>query len=147
MKKIITIIVLVLGITLTTQAQKKNKDHRDDLTVAQKTELQVKKMTLKLDLTDGQIKQVTPIIRKQVEERTAMHKKRKASKEDDKKPTADERYEKTNKALDKKIAFKKKMKQILNEEQYKKFEKTFNRKGKKGKKGNKGKKHSKSNKE
>lgn len=132
MKKLITMIVLVFGITMTTQAQKKDMDQ---LTVAQKTALKVKKMTLKLDLTDNQIKQVTPIIRKKVEERTKMHEKRKALKESGKKPTADERYEMQNKKLDKKIAFKKEMKNILNDEQYVKFEKMAKHKGKKGKKG------------
>jgi len=130
-------IVLVFGITITTQAQKKEKDH---LTTAQRTELKVKKMALKLDLTDSQIKQVTPIIRKKVEERAKMHEKRKAFKESGKKPTADERYEMQNKRLDKQIAFKKEMKTILNDEQYKKFEKMADQKGKRGKKGGKGKK-------
>jgi len=139
MKKFITMIVLALGVTISTQAQKKNKEDKTPLTVAQKTTLAVKKMTLKLDLTDKQIKQVTPLIQKQVAERKAMHDARKALKESGKKPSADERFEHANKKLDSKIAFKSKMKQILNEEQFAKFEKmAAHKRGKHGKKGKKG---------
>lgn len=142
MKKLITILVLALGISINTQAQKKDRgDHKDNLTPKQKTELAVKKMTLKLDLTDSQVSQIKPLLEKRTEERVKMHEKRKASKEANKELTADQRYDIKNKKLDEKIAFKKRMKQILNEEQYKKFEKmASHRKGKHGKKGKKGKK-------
>lgn len=148
MKKIITMIVLVIGIAFTTQAQKKDRGNKkDDFTPKQKTELAVKKMTLKLDLTDNQISQIKPLLRKQITERSEMHKKRKASKEKDTKLSSDERYAMAIKKLDKQIAFKKKMKSILNEKQYERFEKMAARKkGKKGMKGKKGKKGDKKDK-
>lgn len=134
-------IVLALGITLTTQAQINNHNDKEQLSTEQQTTLKVKKMILKLDLTDTQANQVTPLIRKKVEERAQMRKKHKALKDSDKKPTADERFEKANHKLDKKIAFKKEMKQILNKEQFEKFEKmAHQRKAKHGKKGMKAKK-------
>ena len=132
MKRIIAMIVLVVGTTFTTQAQKRKMDQ---LTIAQRTELKVKKMTLHLDLTDAQIKQVTPIVKANIEERTAMHEMRRKNKDADKKPTSNEVYEMTNKRLDKSIAAKKQMKQILNEEQYKRFEKMLHHKEKRGGKG------------
>lgn len=135
MKKIITVLVLALGFATTTQAQKNQKDQ---FTVAQKTELKVKKMILHLDLTNSQVKKITPLVKKQIENREIMREKRRSAKENNKKLTADERYEMANKNLDEKIATKKRMKQILSEEQFKKFEKMANHKGKKGKKGKKG---------
>lgn len=150
MKKFITMIVLALGITLTTQAQQKGKDQKEQFTPEQKTTLKVKKMTLKLDLTDNQVKQVTPIVRKQVEAHNKMREQRKGAKKGDHKMTADERFAKANKKLDRQIAVKKEMKKILNEEQYKKFEKMAQRKqgkkGKKEKKEQKGQKNSECNK-
>lgn len=145
MKKLIAIIVLVLGITGTTQAQKNNKNHKnDDFTIEQKTELAVKKMTLGLDLTDSQIQQVTPLLRKKIEKNTKMRAKRKAAKEASgdttaKKLNADKRFEVATKKLDGKIAFKKEMKSILNQAQYEKFEKmAAHKKGKRGQKGKAG---------
>lgn len=132
MKKLIAVLVLAVGFTVTTQAQKENK--RQKLTVEQQTELQVKKLTLKLDLTEAQQNQIKPLIAKQVAKRQEMRVKRKAMKESDKKPTAEERYEMKNKMLDKQIAFKAEMKRILNEQQYERFEKMSARKTHKAKK-------------
>lgn len=136
-------IVLVLGITFTTQAQKKNTGQKkDNLTTKQKTNLAVKKMTLKLDLTARQVKQIRPLLNEQITERKQMHEKRKALKQNDEKLTADERYAITSDKLDRQIAYKQNMKRILNEKQYEKFEKMAARKkGKRGKKSKKDKKH------
>lgn len=100
-------------------------------------------MTLKLDLSSEQAKQIKPLLLEQVRERKAMKEKRKSLKSSNKKLTADERFAIKSALLDKKIAFKKEMKRILNEKQYEKFEKKINRKGKKMKKrkGKKGKKN------
>ena len=49
MKKIITLVVLITGVIFSTQAPKKKKDHKEKFTVAQQTELAVKKMTLELE--------------------------------------------------------------------------------------------------
>lgn len=145
MKKVVAILVVALGLTSTVQAQKGKKGGFEKLTPEQRTELAVKKMILKLDLTPAQANQVKPLIVQKMAERQAMKEKRKAFKESGKKPTADERYAMQNARLDKQIAFKNDMKQILNEKQYEKFEKMQARmahkmkKGRKGKRGKKGK--------
>ncbi|MEE3999749.1 hypothetical protein V1T75_05300 [Tenacibaculum sp. FZY0031] len=134
MKKLLTLLILAVGFTATTQAQKRNKAEHEKLTVAQKTELAIKKMTLQLDLTEAQQKQITPLIAKQVAERQNMWAKKKAMKESGKKATADERYAMKTKMLDKQIAYKSEMKRILNEQQYERYEKMTARKMKRHKK-------------
>jgi hypothetical protein len=54
---------------------------------------------------------------------------RKAKKENDEKMTAVEKYTMENKRLDHKIAQKKEMKQLLNDEQYAKWEKMQYKRG------------------
>lgn len=137
MKKVLAVLVLALGLTATTQAQKGKKGDFEKLTVEQKTALAVKKMTLKLDLTPSQANKITPLLAEKIAERKAMHEKRKALKKSDKKPTANERYAMQSARLDKQIAFKNDMKRILTEKQYEKFEKMATRKMHKMKKGKK----------
>ncbi|WP_272151892.1 hypothetical protein [Tenacibaculum aiptasiae] len=126
MKKLIALFVLAVGFTLTTQAQKGKKGDFEKLTVEQQTELAVKKMTLKLDLTPAQQRKIKPLLAEKIAKRKAMHEKRKAMKEsgkERKKLTADERFAKKSAMLDAQIAFKADMKRILNEKQYERFEK------------------------
>jgi Spy/CpxP family protein refolding chaperone len=125
MKKLIGLFVIALGISTVATAQ---KGDRDQMSVSQKTDLAIKKMTLKLDLTSSQQNQIKPLLEEQIAEKEKMHSKRKERKESGKKPTADERYAFLNAKLDKQIAFKSKMKNILDEKQYEKFEKFSDRK-------------------
>lgn len=134
MKKLASILVLVFAFTLTTQAQKKRKEKRPQLSVEQHTNLAVKKMTLALDLSEKQQNQITPLLKAQAAARKEAMTKRKAMKESDAKPTADEIYEMQSKRLDNQIAFKSNLKDILNKEQFEKFEKIAKRRMQKGKK-------------
>ncbi|REH54549.1 hypothetical protein C7448_10269 [Tenacibaculum gallaicum] len=128
MKRLLTILILAVGFTVTTQAQKRDKAKHEKLTVEQKTELAVKKMTLQLDLTEAQQRQVKPLIAEQVAKRQEMWAKRKAMKKSGNKLTADQKYAMKSKMLDKQIAYKTKMKRILNEQQYERYEKMTARK-------------------
>lgn len=134
MKKLLTLLILAVSFTVTSQAQRGNKAKHEKLTTEQKTELAVKKMTLQLDLTEAQQKQIKPLVAKQVVERQKMWAKRKAMKKSGSKPTADERYAMKSKILDKQIAYKTEMKRILNEQQYERYEKMTARKMKRHKK-------------
>ena len=129
MKQIVTIVALMFAVTFTAQAQKKQKrGDFEKLTVAQQADLKLKKMTLALDLTASQQKQIKPLITEQISERKAMLEKRKAMKESGekrKKLSADERYKMQSEKLDKQIAMKSKMQNILNDKQFVKFEKRF----------------------
>ncbi len=134
MRKIASILVLVFAFTLTTQAQKKRKDKRPKLSIEQHTDLAVKKMTLALDLSEKQQKQIAPLIKAQATARKAAMEKRKEARKNKTKPTADEMYAMKSKQLDKQIAFKNSMKNILNAEQFEKFEKMAKKRMQKGKK-------------
>ena len=123
MKNLVSILVLVFAITFTTQAQKKRGNKHPKLTAEQHATLAIKKMTLALDLSDKQQKQIKPLIIAKMTERKAAMEKRKAAKQKKERPSADEIYAMKNKMLDKQILMKKKMKNILNKEQFEKFEK------------------------
>jgi len=124
MKKLASILVLVFVFTLTTNAQKRDRKGRgENLSVEQKATLAVKKMTLALDLTESQQNQMKPLIANQISDKMATKDKMMAMKESGKRPTDDEKFAFANNNLDKKIAFKKNIKQILNDEQFAKFEK------------------------
>lgn len=134
MKKLASILVLVFAFTLTTQAQQKRKDKRPQLSVVQHTDLKVKKMTLAMDLSEKQQNAIRPLIKTQVTQRKAGMEKRKEARKNKTKPTADEVYAMKSKQLDDKIEFKGKMKNILNKEQFEKFEKMTEKRIQKGKK-------------
>jgi len=130
MKRFLITLGLVFGIVLTTTAQGK-KEARENLTSEQKAELAVKRMALRLDLTEGQMKQIKPILEEKITQKEAFKKKRQEFKESGKKLSSDEHYQVESRKLDMKIAFKKEMKDILSAEQYEKFEKMQAHKGKK----------------
>lgn len=124
MKKTARILILVLAFTLTTQAQKRDRRERmDNLTTAQKATLAIKKMTLELDLSNRQQKQLKPILMDQIADRMATRVKMNAMRDSGKRPTDEEKFAMANDNLDKKIAFKNSMKQILNNKQFEEFEK------------------------
>lgn len=129
MKKIALLVFLVIGLTTTTQAQKKIK--KNDFTISQQTTLAVKKMALRLDLSDTQQQQIKPLIADKIEQAKVWKTKKKAFKDANKKPTSDERFEMQNKVLDQKIAFKNSMKRILDKEQYELFKKSYTKRNKK----------------
>jgi hypothetical protein len=125
MKKLIVLALLVVGLTAFAQEKKghhkKNKMER--FSPEQQNQLELKKMTLELDLNADQQKAMSKIIAEKSVKREAM---KAEHMEKMKKPTADERFEMKNKMLDEQIAMKEKMRKILNPEQFKKWE---NKKG------------------
>lgn len=124
MKKIVSILILVVAFTFNAQAQRKHKKGKfEKLTSEQKATLSVKKMALALDLSDAQQRQIKPLLKQQIAERKAAHEKMKAAKKAGKKPTADQRFKMQNARLDKQLAFQNSMKKILNDEQFEKFKK------------------------
>ncbi len=103
MKKIILTALFCATLSFGT-AQRKFQDLNEE----QKTEIAVKRLQLKLDLNSNQVKEISPLVKKQIEFR-----------EDFKNTNTDlSSYEKRVKILDQKIQFQKSMKNILNENQY-----------------------------
>ncbi len=119
MKKLI--LATALAITTIGFAQDK-KVKREPLTPEQQTELQVKKMTLDLDLDTKQQKEMKVLLLEQAKKREAKVAEMKAKREKGEKPTSDERFEAQNQMLDNQIENKAKIKKILNPDQYKKWE-------------------------
>ncbi|MGB5419767.1 hypothetical protein [Algibacter sp.] len=149
MKKLIIIALALVSLQAIAQEGKKekfNKGERADkmmnLSAEDIATNQTKKMTLHLDLTESQQKQIQKINLENATKRKEMMAERKARKESGevKKPTPEERLKMDNARLDYKIAMKAKMKNILNEEQFAKWEKWQMQRDHKGQKGNHGKK-------
>lgn len=119
MKKIV--LTLVLFSALSINAQEKRNGSKEKMTVDQQNQLQLKKMTLALDLTASQQKEIEPILAEQNLKREAKRAEMKSNKENHKELSANERYELKNKMLDEQIEYKAKMKKILTKDQYEKW--------------------------
>jgi len=124
MKNLILPILMILAVA-TTQAQKRSDraENRKELGMKMEPQeiasIQAKKMTLQLDLSDKQEAQVEKLL-------TANAAKRKelmASRADRKEMSKEEKLAMAEQRMDEKIATKRAMKDILNAEQYEKFEK------------------------
>lgn len=123
MKKLSVIVILIASITFTAEAQHRPMKRKPNFTIEQKASLAVKKMTLALDLTAKQQKEVSPLLAAQIQEREAAMKQRMEARKTGKRPSKDELFAMQSKRLDNQIAFKNRMKNILDKEQFEKFEK------------------------
>ncbi|WP_418513340.1 hypothetical protein [Corallibacter sp.] len=130
MKKLVIIALAFVSVQAMAQDRKHKKGDRQDkmaqYTPEQIAELQTKQMTLELDLSDAQQKDVQKInlenaqLRKQ-----AMDKRREMKENNAERPSKEAMLKHKNDKLDQQIATKRKMKDILNEEQYSKWEKSL----------------------
>ena len=143
MKKLLIVALALFALQVTAQeknddkkeSRKERMEKRQDIDPVEMAKLKTKKMTLALDLTEEQQIKVEKINKKNAESRKAQMASRKALKDADKKPTAEEKLKRENEKLDQQIATKKEMKNILTEEQYEKYSKMSKRRGKDGKHG------------
>lgn len=142
MKKILVVCMLMATVSVMAQrGEGHNRASMKDLTPEQVGTLKAKKATLALDLTPTQQEQMQALLTENAKMRKTKMEERKAQKESGKttEMTSEERYERANERLDYQIAQKEKLKNILSDEQFAKWEKMQHRKGKhrKGKKGEK----------
>lgn len=119
MKKIF-LTLLASGITTISFAQDTKNDER--MTLEQRNELHLKKMTIDLDLNEKQQKEMAKVIAEENQKREAQRTEFKANKETGKKISAQERFEMKSKMLDEHKERKDKMRKILNEKQFDKWE-------------------------
>jgi protein CpxP len=147
MKKILIIAVALLALQVTAQEQQRERSNKQgkslkmmDLSAEDAAALQTKKMTLHLDLNKSQQAEIKKINLENATKRKAMMAERKARKKSGEiqKPTQEQRLEMLNTKLDRKIAMKAKMKNILDKEQYAKWEKAQMQNTKNGKNKKKG---------
>ncbi|OBX21504.1 MULTISPECIES: hypothetical protein [Bizionia] len=151
MKKIFLIALALVTIQMSAQDKKQmhKKGERTEkmqsYTPEEMAELQTKKLTLDLDLTEVQQKQVMALNLEGAKERKAMMEKRQElqKEKEAKSVSKDNKLKMKNDKLDKQIAMKAKMKEILNDEQYAKWEKLQKERMEKGRNSRKQKKHGK----
>lgn len=125
MKKLALIVLLVVGLSTYAQEGKKQErqgTERERLSPEQRNQLQLKKLTLDLNLNESQQKEIAKILEEQSAKRQAEMAAFKANKDKGVKPTAEERFAMKNKKLDEAIALKAKVQKVLTPEQFKKWE-------------------------
>ncbi|MET6991441.1 hypothetical protein [Sediminicola arcticus] len=143
MKKVILLGLLMIGFIGLAQNEIRENRHRgnlEELSPEQISTLQTKRMTLALDLSEAQQKQLQKINLDQATSRKVKMEERKSKKEAGEmtKPSSDERYAMQTEKMDKLISHKAQMKELLSKEQYEKWEKMQHRKRKYIRKGNHG---------
>ncbi len=135
MRKLILAVALVVG--LTTFAQEKKREGK--MTPEQQVEVVLKKMTSELSLDAKQQDQVKALLVEQSKNREVKKAEFKTRREKGDKPSDEEIAAMKKNRIDEELAMKNKMKKILTEDQYKKWnEVKKERMGKlKGKRGSK----------
>ena len=134
MKNLFMIAIALVTLNATAQerksdAQKENvkerMEMRKSLTPQERADLQTKKMTLKLDLTASQQAEVNKMFLQDANTRKIKMEQYKAKKQaaTAEKPSKEDYLKMQNERLDHQIEMMKKMKAILNADQYQKFEK------------------------
>ncbi|GGK09918.1 hypothetical protein GCM10007962_00130 [Yeosuana aromativorans] len=132
MKKAIFIAIALVAIQVSAQERNERPNRErgprmekmQDLTPEEMATLQTKKMTLHLDLNESQQRAVQKLNLQNATERKARMEAHKAKMESGtmEKPSKEERLKMMNEMLDHKIVMKAKMKEILNADQYAKWE-------------------------
>jgi len=117
--------LILLGFTVFTFAQNAPKMKSDfmDFTPEQQAVIHTKKMTLQLDLSATQQKQLLEVNKKSAVQHQNQIKTMKSIKESGAKPTSEERFNRMNSMLDTKLAHQADIKKILNGKQYEEWKK------------------------
>jgi periplasmic protein CpxP/Spy len=120
MKKATMAFLLFLSISAIGFAQENKGEEK--MTLEQRNTLRLKKLTLDLNLTVAQQKELTPIIAEQSKKMELRREENKIRKEAKKKLSKDEKFNMANKNLDQQIELKARLSKILNAEQMQKWE-------------------------
>lgn len=119
MKKLLVAALLVVG--MTTFAQEKMEEQKQQLTPEQKVNLQVKKLTKELNLSDKQAQELKEIVVKEIEQREARKAEIQARKAEKKKMASEELNARKLKFEEEKMQTEERMKKILTPEQFSKW--------------------------
>lgn len=129
MKKLLIICAVMLGCIV--QAQERGDRHYyREMTPEQIATLGSKRLALALDLSEEQQGTVMELQMRRVIERREKMQERKAMREQKDSLGPEERFDLLNKKLDRQLAYKSDMKNILTEEQYQKWEEMLKGKSK-----------------
>ncbi len=132
MKNLIVVVMLAVGFSGLAQKGEGGRDGASkNLTSEQVATLQTKRMTLSLDLTESQQSQIQALNLENAKMRKAKMEAFKAKKvgEEKQRPTSEEIYAIQNARLDHQITQRNRMKEILSNEQFAKWEKMGHHKG------------------
>jgi hypothetical protein len=116
---------LIMLISISAFSQQKDQHQRADMknmSAEEMATLQTKKLTLLLDLDQAQQLEVKKLYQEKAEARKAMMAEHKAMMAEDSEKSKEKRFERMNGGLDKQLEYQEKMKKILNEEQFKKWQ-------------------------
>lgn len=124
MKKVIVVVLMLVGFTTFAQEEKQasKRAEMEKMTPEQRNQLLLKRVTAILNLNEKQQKEIAPILMEQQLKREKALAEFKAQKEKGTKPTADERFARENNKLDEEIAMNEKLQKILAPDQMKKWE-------------------------
>lgn len=134
MKKLLIITIIMAGLSVQAQRQGHHGPHKanmSDMTPEQIATLKTKRLDLRLGLNDEQQTKIMALELQQAQELKALMEERKNKEGATKEIGTDERFNRQNERLDRQLAYKEAMKNILTEEQYGHWEKIrSHRKGK-----------------
>ena len=133
MKKLVLIALALITLQVSAQGERGQRQKMEkkeyaagmnDFTPEQMAQLQTKQMTLALDLTEAQQKEIMTVNLENAKlKKSFMEERQKMmASSDTKEPTKDERFKMKMNMLDHKIEIKKKMSKILDKEQLNKWE-------------------------
>ena len=128
MKKILIILLLAFSVSIYAQNGKNYKSLAKDFTPEQQAILKTKKMALELDLNDTQQNQMLELNKKWAVERDKNRESFKGQNAEE--MTSTDKFNRMNKMLDTQLANQKKVKKILNDDQYETWKKTRKNMGK-----------------
>jgi hypothetical protein len=131
MKTWILAMTMMAGMSMVAQApadkpfahNRHERMQKEHLTPQQRAELKSKQLTLKLDLTDKQQKEVEKLFLTTETQKEDAFNQRQEARKAGTKPSADERLATRNRMLNARIAMKRELKKVLNADQYAKLEK------------------------
>jgi protein CpxP len=123
MKKLMLLAFLMVGMTVLAQQRcgRYQGNGMEQFTPEQRSQLQLKQMTLNLDLNEAQQKEISVIIADKNTKIEAHRKAMKAMWEKEGTPTNDERFAMRSKMIDEQMAIKKRMEKLLNPKQFEKW--------------------------
>jgi len=118
------IVKLVLFVLLFSSAITAQENQKSELTSEQRATLQIKEMTLRLDLDKNQQKEIYKMVKKNTSEREKARAEHLQKRQSGERLTSEERFQFRSSRLDNQIAHKAAMQKILTKEQFNLWEKT-----------------------
>ena len=119
MKKLFVLALLLVGTS--TFAQERMGENNDKLTPEQRVNLQIKKLTKELNLSDKQAQELKEIVVKEIEQREGRKAEIQARKAEKKKMASEELNARKLKFEEEKMQTEERMKKILTPEQFSKW--------------------------